>query len=373
MSKPTGEGLTYHQVGDNYAQKDPIKALLIKIAAGTADNIADLGFTEVPESRGESAYVVDMGPFYLSTAPEGLGTKNLIADAMDHTRPERSFYYEAAQCAVASIVNDLLTNGSRPFIVNAHWAIGSNDWLNNEQRMMDLGNGWAEGCRQAGATYGGGETATLRGIVNPDTIELSGSGIGIIQPKERYTLGERMTAGDKIMLIGSSGIHCNGVSLAREISTRLPDGYMHRLPSGRTFGEALLTPTFIYAKLQDALFRARVDIHYMAHITGHGWSKLMRYDDHDFTYRMHSVPPLQEEFQLIQQYGELTTAEMYKTFNSGAGFAFMVSPQFAELVQHLSALQGFFCLDAGVVEEGPRQVIIEPHGIILGEETMTLK
>src|SRR5258708_1492002 len=203
---------TYHNrdFGDNYEKKDPVKVSAIRAADKTAHNLDDLGFCEVSGSRGESTHVIDLGSFYLASNPEGLGTKNLIADALSRSHPKNHYYRSLAKDTVASIVNDVITLGARPLVVSAHWSMGDNEWLADSGRWNDLVGGWAEACSEAEAIWGGGESPTLRGLVSPGKIELSGSVVGIIDPKERLTLGDKLAEGDHIVLIESNGLQTNG-------------------------------------------------------------------------------------------------------------------------------------------------------------------
>ena len=366
------ESLRYKDFGDDYSKKDPFKKYAMQVALRTADNLKDLGFPEVTASRGESAYVIDIGPFYLASVIEGLGTKNLIADAMYELDPSKSYYDAVAIDTVASIVNDLITVGARPLTVLPHWSIGDNSWLGDKVRSYELVNGWAEACDEAMAIYAGGETPTNKGIIYPHTAELSGSAFGIIQPKDRLTLGDKLESGDHIVLIESSGIHANGVSLARDIVERLPDTYLTELPSGRKIGEVLLNRSYIYARLQDALFQEGVDIHYIVNVTGHGWSKLMRANK-DFTYRIHTLPKVPEEYLFLQEEGPISNEESYGVFNMGAGLVLYVPECDVEKTRKSSSDMGFRNWDAGVVEQGPKQVILEPLGFGYGKETLDLR
>lgn len=361
----------YARSGVDYGSLDALKRFAQSQATETGANLP-LGVSVVEASRGESAFVMDIGPYYLAMVPEGLGTKNLVADAMN-SLGQSTYYRGIAKDTVAMIVNDLLTVGGRPIAINAHWSFGSSEFLRKHpQKGLDIASGWAEACREAGAAYGAGETPTLVGIVYPEVVELSGSGIGIIEPKSRLTLGDRLKSGDHIVLIESSGIHANGLTLAREVAGILPQGYNTMLPSGRKYGEALLTPTHIYAFLQQQLFNSGIDIHYIVNMTGHGWRKLMRATP-DFTYRMHTVPPPQEEFALIQEVKDLNNTHMYETFNMGAGFAFIVPPADAGRVTEQANTLGFKNWDAGVVEEGIKQVIVEPKDITYNAESLNIR
>ncbi len=367
------KGPSYSQVGDDYDKKDPLKVIAQTAASETSNNLRKYGYKEISASRGESAHVIDLGNIYLASVPEGLGTKNLVADAIYSKDPKKSYYYEVGIDTVATIVNDLITVGAQPLVVNAHWAIGDNDWLNDKKRFRELCEGWAEGCNRAGAIYGGGETPTLQGIIFPDKSELSGAAVGIINPKSRLTLGEKLSAGDHIVFIASNGIQTNGLSLARHVANvLLSNGYQTKLPNGKTFGEALMSPSYIYAKLMLDLFENEVQIHSMVHMTGHGLRKVMR-SNREFTYRISYLPTPQDEFLLMQSALNYTEEDMYSIFNMGIGFAFFVPNSDTKKVIKIAKIHKFEAWDAGVVEKGPRQVIIEPKDIVFAESTLQIR
>lgn len=366
-----GNPITYASTGVNYDAMDPLKRTAQLAARSTSDNLQDIGISEIEASRGESAHVIDMGSFYLATVVEGLGTKNLVADA-SRCEGGPSFYDKIAQDTVAMIVNDLLVVGARPMVVNAYWAAGNGNWFEDEQRAKDLADGWAKACNKAEAIYGGGETPTLKGIINPETVDLAGSAVGIIRPKKRLTLGDRLSAGDAILLAPSSGVHANGLTLCRTIGAELSEGYNTKLSDGQTYGEALLTPTHIYAKLVRGLFERGVDIHYMANITGHGWRKLMR-ADREFTYVIDKIPQPQALFGFIQEHSHNSDEEMYGNFNMGAGFAFYVLEKHVSKAQQVGEKLGLDLFKAGRIEEGPKQVIIEPKGLTFKADTLGVR
>jgi len=262
--------ITYATSGVSYAQMDPVKRLAQKEAAKTTPNLLKLGLQELAASRGESAYVWQEGNHYKAFVVEGLGTKNLVADAMQKITG-KSYYQAIAQDTVAMIVNDLIVVGATPEVINAYFAVGNSDWFSDEVRARDLIKGWRKACDLAGAAWGGGETPTLKDIIHPDMIDLSGAAVGSIKPKSRLTLGTTIQTGDRLILIESSGIHANGLTMARAIADQLEAGFATPLPSGKLYGESLLTPTHIYAELVKQLFMARIKPHYMINITGHGW------------------------------------------------------------------------------------------------------
>ncbi len=136
--------LTYASTGVNYGAMDPFKQQCQLAAETTAGNIFRFTggeFREIGGSRGESAYLIEGSDSYLAHVEEGLGTKNLVADAM-YASTGTSYYDQIAQDTVAMIVNDLITLGARPLSVAMHLAVGSSDWFDDEKRSGDLVRGW---------------------------------------------------------------------------------------------------------------------------------------------------------------------------------------------------------------------------------------
>lgn len=366
-----GNGNSYAQSGVDYSAMDPVKVQAQKAAADTAGNLGMLGARELSASRGESAYVWEEGEEYRSLVVEGLGTKNLVADAMrEHTG--KSHYDTIAQDTIAMIVNDLVVVGALPQVVNAYFAIGDSNWMKDEERASDLVRGWAAACDAVGAAWGGGETPTLKGIINPATIDLGGSAVGVIKNKKDLVLGEELAEGDAIVLIESSGIHANGISFVRNMEEKNPGTYLEVLSDGRTFGEALLSPTHLYVDLVRELQQTSADIHYMVNITGHGWRKLMRATA-EFSYVFSKVLPVPAEFTFMQDRAGVSDEEMYGNFNMGAGYAVYVPQKDAETVVATAKKCGLNAVVAGRVEAGPKQVVIEPLGVTFAGDTLGVR
>jgi phosphoribosylformylglycinamidine cyclo-ligase len=153
----------------------------------------------------------------------------------------KTYYDQIAQCTVAMIVNDMITLGALPISLAMHLAVADGDWFKDEQRCRDLIVGWKKACDLAGASWGGGETPTLKGIIVPKTIEINGSGIGLIRPKSRLIESRFICSGDRIVLLESSGIHANGLTLAREIAERHSLGYGAKLSDGSLLSVACVS------------------------------------------------------------------------------------------------------------------------------------
>lgn len=363
--------LSYEQSGVDYGLIDPLKVAAQRAAASTAAELAQHGFGEVVASRGESAYVIDVGPFYLASIVECLGSKALVADAMQ-ALTGNCWYGGIAQDTIAMAVNDLITVGATPLVVQAYWAAGGSDWFSNKARSDALVAGWKRACQACGVAWGGGETPALAGIVEAGRIDLAASCTGIIQPKSRLSLGHGLEPGCAIVLLASSGIHANGLSLARQLADRLAKGYLTPLRDGRSYGEALLDPTVLYAPVSRALAQAGIHPRYCVNITGHGWRKLLRHPS-PMTYRIRAVPPVPEVLEFIRREAGLCEQEAYSTLNMGAGFAYFVAADEAQRVVNLAQGCGVEAWVAGIVEDGPKQVIIEPLGLSFNEQDLQLR
>ena len=363
--------MDYKQAGVDYAKIDPLKILAQQAAAATAGNLARHGLAEIAASRGESAYVVDCGEFHLASITECLGTKALVADATRKITG-MTYYDRIAQDTIAMAINDLVTVGATPVSVHAYWATGGSDWFDDAERARDLVAGWKAACDTCCVAWGGGETPALAGVVAPDRIDLAASCVGLVRPKSRLTLGDKLAAGDAIVLLASSGIHANGVSLARKLAERIDGGFGARLPDGTLYGEALLAPTLLYSPVTEALAAAGIVPHYAANVTGHGWRKLMRHPGR-FTYRFAMIPPVPPVLRFIQQHAGIDDREAYGNLNMGAGFALYVAPADATRAVEIARGCGIDAWVAGQVEAGPKQVVIEPLGLTFAGDDLHVR
>jgi phosphoribosylformylglycinamidine cyclo-ligase len=363
--------MTYAGTGVDYDAMDPFKRMAQLAARETSDNITRLGLRDCEASRGESAYLIEANHSFLAHVEEGLGTKNLVADAM-YALTGKSYYDQIAQCTVAMIVNDMVTVGALPISVAMHLAVGTSDWFNDERRTSDLITGWKNACNIARCTWGGGETPTLKGVVIPEAVVLSGSSIGQIEPKSDLITPMKICHGDAIVIIESSGIHANGLTLARKIADKLPDGYLTKLPDGRTYGETLLDPTHIYVGLVEDCLDAGVDIHYAVNVTGHGWRKFMRATQ-PFTYVIETLPTQLPIFDFLQKHGPVDDEEAYGNLNMGAGFALYVQEADVCAVIRIANDLGFCAFRSGYIEEGNKKVVIKPKGLEYAGDTLAVR
>jgi phosphoribosylformylglycinamidine cyclo-ligase len=364
--------LSYEASGVRYEPLDAFKRACQRAARGTVDLLEKHGYREPAAVRGESAYLIEADDHYLAHVEEGLGTKNLVADAVEKATG-RCFYREIGIDTVATIVNDLVTCGARPISVAMHAAVGDSGWFSDERRAGDLVQGFAEGCRLSDAVWGGGETPTLRGLIQPDSIVLAGSAIGRIAPKSHRIMGD-VSKGDAIVFLASSGVQTNGLTLCRQLADRLPQSYQTRLDDGTPYGEALLAPSAIYVGFVRECQIRGVKLNYVAHVTGHGWRKLMRLEE-PFIYEITQLRPLPPLFRFVMEAGPVSLREAYATFNMGIGLAAYVPPSQAEAAVAAATAAGCDAWVAGRVrKDGERKAVEVPSlGLHFDAETLQVR
>ena len=369
-SPPVGPTSAYGAAGVDYHALDAGKRRALSAALATSGLLSARGGTAIDDSRGEPAFVFELGGQTFAFVVEGLGTKSVIARQVEDQLGVIAFA-SVAYDTVAAIVNELCCVGALPLVVNAYFATGSSHWYEHEERQAALLAGWQRACVDAGATWGGGESPSLPGMVAEPEIELAGSAIGVVPASRQPIFGAALAPGDEIVFVQSSGLHANGASLARMVAKDLPDGYRTPLPSGRSFGEALLDPSLIYVPLVQALTVSDLDVHYLSHITGHGLLKLMR-PRRDLGYRITRLPKAPEVLEFLVQAAHMSPKAAYSTFNMGCGFAIYCAPGAGEGVVTLATQLDLAAHVAGTVEPGPRRVVLEEIDVVFEDSDMDL-
>ncbi len=361
----------YRQAGVDYAVLDASKRSALGEALATSHWLAAGGARAVDGSRGEPAFVLRFAGSTLAFVLETLGTKSIVAREYHELAGVNRFDHIAYD-TVAAVLNDLICVGALPLVVNAYFATGSSAWYEHTERADALLAGWRRACDDAQCAWGGGESPSLVDLLAPAEIELAGSALGFVPPPGEPLLGEELAPGDEIVLLASSGLHANGASLARRIAARLPRGLLTELPDGTTFGEALLAPSVLYVELlRRLLANAQVQLTYLSHITGHGLLKLMR-PQRELTYRIDALPLVPPVLAFLAARAELDAAAAHSTLNMGAGFAVYCHRGGGARVVETAHELGLGALLAGAVEEGPRQVILEPVGVTFAGEQLAL-
>jgi phosphoribosylformylglycinamidine cyclo-ligase len=379
-------GASYRAAGVDYETLDAGKRQAIAAALSTSSLLAARGARALDASRGEPAFVFELDGRTLAFVVEGLGTKSMIARQVLEGQGINRFG-DVAYDTVAAICNDLCCTGALPLVVNAYFATGASEWYRDGERAAALVEGWRRACEDAGCAWGGGESPSLPGLLDEREIELAGAAVGVVPPGGRPLLGEDLAPGDEIVLVASSGLHANGASLARLLAGRLPDGYATELATElaadrtrsatatatgtTTLGEALLEPSVMYVGLVAALLEEGLPLRYISHITGHGLLKLMR-PSRALTYRIEQLPKVPPVLSFLAEQAQLDAHAAYSTFNMGSGYALYCAPGAGVRIVASAQRLGLSALVAGHVEEGPRQVILEPVGVRFADEELDL-
>ena len=264
---------------------------------------------------GHYAGLIDMGEYAIAMTTDGVGSKVLIASAM------RKWDTVGIDC-MAMNVNDLLAIGAEPLAFVDYLALERID----PEMTAQIAVGLERGAEIANVSIVGGETASLPEIIRG--FDLAGTAIGMIK-KEEIISGDKIEKGDVVVGLPSSGLHSNGFSLARKIVAESSYTYFDRMPgSEKTIGELLLEPTRIYMEALEVIKKA--DVHGMAHITGSGLLKLHRISGFGFEISEPLEP--QPIFRFLQEEGGVAEDEMYRTFNMGMGWVFVLPEDDADAV-----------------------------------------
>ena len=312
---------------------------------------------------GHFAAVIRVGPLQLALTTDGVGTKLLIAQLA------RRYDSVGIDC-VAMNVNDLLCVGATPLAMLDYLAVERAD----PDVFAEIGRGLAEGARQAQVSIVGGETAQvpdmLRGAVEGNALDLVGMAIGIV-PDGALVDGSTIEPGDVVIGVASSGVHSNGLSLARRVLLHRfeLDTYLDEL--GTTLADELLKPTLIYRAQVKALEKAGVRPRAMAHITGDALLNLRRIEA-AVGFELTDLPEPQPVFGLIERFGEIERAEMRTVFNMGIGFAFVVAEPEADAVLEAVRQSGVDAWPIGrAVDDPERRVRIPDEGLVGGSKHFT--
>lgn len=287
----------------------------------------------------------------LVSGTDGVGTKLKIAFLTDK-------HDTVGIDLVAMCVNDILCQGAEPLFFLDYIATGRLE----AEKAAHLVSGVANGCRQSGMALLGGETAEMPGFYGDGEYDMAGFAVGVVE-KDNLIDGSKVSEGDVLIGLPSSGVHSNGYSLVRRIFLDQENMGMDTVigKSGRTLGEYLIEPTRIYVKAVRALMDA-VDVHGMSHITGGGFHEnIPRMLPEGLQVSVNENSWTKPEiFELIQSYGKLETLEMFHTFNMGIGFVLAVAKEDADKAMEALKAAGEEAVIIGHIEAGDKGVVLCP-------------
>lgn len=286
----------------------------------------------------------------LVSGTDGVGTKLKLAFLQDK-------HDTVGLDCVAMCVNDIICVGAKPLFFLDYIAVGKNV----PEKVASIVKGVAEGCIQSECCLIGGETAEMPGFYPEDEYDLAGFAVGIVDKKKVIDI-EKVSEGDAIIGIASSGIHSNGYSLVRKIfdveNTDLNKTYEEL--DGKTLGEVLLTPTKIYVKPMLALFKEMTP-HAVMHITGGGfYENIPRALPEGMSAKIYKdeleIPGI---FKLLMKEGNIPERDMFNTYNMGTGMTVVVPKEDAARAVEIIEAAGEHAKVIGEIVKSSEGVIIE--------------
>ena len=286
----------------------------------------------------------------LVSGTDGVGTKLRLAFLLNR-------HDTIGLDAVAMCVNDILVQGAEPLFFLDYLAVGKLE----PTQVADVVSGVARACKESGCALIGGETAEMAGFYPVGEYDIAGFAVGVVE-RERLITSARVKAGDVLLGLPSSGVHSNGYSLVRKIVFEHKgfhgDEYMEEL--GRTIGEELLTPTRLYPQVCLPLIRD-FDLHGMVHITGGGfYENIPRALPEGMGAEVDAAAwEMPAVFRLLQEWGNVDWAEMYRTFNMGIGMVLIASEEEAARIEARLDAQHETVFRIGRVTEGAHEAMIK--------------
>ncbi len=298
------KGMTYANAGVDIEKKSSSIAALVRQLGYKRK-----GMGKPIDLPGHFTGLIDFGDYALTLATDGVGTKLLVAEALN------KWDTVGIDC-IAMNVNDTICVGAEPLAFVDYIAIDKP----NDEVTSEIGKGLEAGAEMSNMTIVGGEIAVLPEIVNG--LDLAGTCLGMVD-KKRIISGEAIRPGDALVGLPSSGVHSNGYTLARRVFEKNGFEYGEKIAGlRRSIGLELLEPTTIYVPQVMKLIQ-KFEVRGMANITGGGLRNLIRLKK-GVGFEIDDPMDPQPIFKVMQRLGGITDQEMYQIFNMGMGFSLVV-------------------------------------------------
>jgi phosphoribosylformylglycinamidine cyclo-ligase len=350
------QSLSYRAAGVDSGQKDQAMQRL----GSWVERSFSLRPSEVVLPLGYFANVIDIGDgMGIAVSTDGVGTKILIAEMLE-------IYDTVGIDCVAMNVNDVLCVGAEPLAILDYIAVQ----VPHPDLLESLAKGLYRGAEIARVTIPGGEIAQIKemiqGLREGYAFDLVATCIGKV-PLNRVLIGENIAEGDLIIGLASSGVHSNGLTLARRVfferSGWKADHYVKEL--GRTIGEELLEPTRIYVREVREMLDAGLRIKALAHITSTGFLNLNRAAA-PMGYVLDKLPEPLPIFRLLQSQGAVSDEDMYFTYNMGIGFCIVLAPEDADAAHSIARKHNAQSYTIGHAVKDPEKKVYLPSVKLVG-------
>lgn len=350
------QSLSYKAAGVDSGQKDQAMQRL----GSWVERSFALRPAEVKLPLGYFANVIDVGNgMGIAVSTDGVGTKILVAEMMGK-------YDTVGIDCVAMNVNDVLCVGAEPLALLDYIAVQ----VPHPDLLESLAKGLYRGAELARVTIPGGEIAQIKEMIQGKregyAFDLVATCIGKV-PLDRILIGEDIAEGDAIIGLAASGIHSNGLTLARRVffeqSGWAADRYVSEL--GRTIGEELLEPTRIYVREVREMLDAGLRVKALAHITSTGFLNLNRATA-PMGYVLDKLPDPPPIFHLLQRHGAISDEDMYFTYNMGIGFCIVLAPEDADAVHSIAHKHNSQSFTIGHTVKDPDKKVHIPSARLVG-------
>lgn len=355
---------SYSKVGVDTQKEESGLKLLVQELQRTLENrsAGTLGHVHLP--FGYFANVIrlnrDTG---LAISTDGVGSKVLIAQMVGR-------YDTIGIDCIAMNVNDILCVGAEPLTMVDYLAVEAL----RPDILAQIARGLRDGAEQARITIPAGEIAQMRDVIKGVRgsrrigFDLAGTAVGTVA-LNKIIIGQHLEPGDVVIGIRSTGVHSNGLTLARRLFRKYrPETYIQEL--GRTLGDELLTPTKIYVREVLDVLESGIDVKALIHITSDGFLNMLRVDNREVGYLFHTrLPEPQPIFRVIEQEARVSRREMYRVYNMGIGFCLVVSHRDDHVARTLEILKRHDaeCHEIGRVIRSPKQAVILERDQLIGE------
>ena len=352
------QSLSYRTAGVDSGQKDQAMQRL----GNWVERSFSLRPSEVVLPLGYFANVIDIGNgIGIAVSTDGVGTKILVAEMLEK-------YDTVGIDCVAMNVNDILCVGAEPLAILDYIAVQ----VPHPDLLENLAKGLYRGAELARVTIPGGEIAQIKemiqGLREGYAFDLVATCIGKV-PLDRVLIGQNVAEGDLIIGLASSGVHSNGLTLARRVfferSGWKADHYVKEL--GRTIGEELLEPTRIYVREVREMLDAGLRIKALAHITSTGFLNLNRAAA-PMGYVLDKLPEPLPIFRLLQNQGAVSDEDMYFTYNMGIGFCIVIAPEDADAAHAIARKHNAHSYSIGYTVKDPEKKVRLPAVRLVGAD-----
>ena len=365
----------------DYDTLDAAKLRFIEASRKTLNFASEYGF--VPDDAlGASANIfkLSLAPFIkqglsdisVTLLPEGLGTADDARPADLSEKELEQFWFNIGIKSVAVMTNDAATAGMQTILVGMYLPSADPEKVFTKPFMKGFLDGFVDGCKTVGCVYISGETPQLKNKIVPDKLDIAGALFGVVPAGYQAISPSKLSAGNFIVLVESSGPHENGFTTLRALAEKT--GYRAKLSNGEEFWQGMNKGSRLYTPLIQAVMKSGIQLTNAENITGHGWQKIMR-SKQSLRYEIESFPSILPVFEFVKESLSLSYHDLLSVFNCGSGLAlFCESQNDAEKIVSIAEAMKYKSVVAGQIKnaKNEREVVVPKLSVTLSGSTFAL-